>query len=267
MKNVLLLIHDDAGQEARLQAALDVTRALDGHLACLDVTIAPVMVDDYVPTGGSALLIAEEREREKANRAAVEARLAREGVPYDWRDVAGNLGACLRDAATLADVIVINRQLDHVHFPDMIALAGDLLVHAQTPVLAVPQQARGFDAAGAALVAWDGSQPAQEALQAAAPLLRLAREVTIVAIDNGTLRAPAEDAARYLARHGIEPLVRNVPAGREKASDLLLAELRSAGAAYLVMGGFGRSRMVEAMFGGVTRRLLANSPVPLLLAH
>src|SRR4051812_13689734 len=28
MKNVLLLVHDDAGQEARFQAALDVTRAL-----------------------------------------------------------------------------------------------------------------------------------------------------------------------------------------------------------------------------------------------
>ena len=27
MKNVLLLVHDDQGQEARLQAALDLTRA------------------------------------------------------------------------------------------------------------------------------------------------------------------------------------------------------------------------------------------------
>lgn len=26
MKNILMLAHDDAGQEARLQAALDVTR-------------------------------------------------------------------------------------------------------------------------------------------------------------------------------------------------------------------------------------------------
>jgi hypothetical protein len=28
MKSVLLLVHDDAGQEARLQAALDVVRAI-----------------------------------------------------------------------------------------------------------------------------------------------------------------------------------------------------------------------------------------------
>ena len=51
MKNVLLLIHDDAGQEARLQAALDVTRALEGHLTCLDVAIVPpVMGIDIVET-------------------------------------------------------------------------------------------------------------------------------------------------------------------------------------------------------------------------
>lgn len=40
MKTVLLLGHNDAGQEARLQAALDLTRALSGHLICVDIPIA-----------------------------------------------------------------------------------------------------------------------------------------------------------------------------------------------------------------------------------
>ncbi len=41
MKNVLLLVHDDVGQESRYQVALDLTRALQGHLMCLDVTYVP----------------------------------------------------------------------------------------------------------------------------------------------------------------------------------------------------------------------------------
>lgn len=41
MKNILLLVHDDDGQEVRLQAALDLVRALDGHLTCVDVTPRP----------------------------------------------------------------------------------------------------------------------------------------------------------------------------------------------------------------------------------
>ncbi len=47
MKNVLVLLHDDAGQEARFQCALDLTRAIDGHLTCVDVAMLPVAVEDY----------------------------------------------------------------------------------------------------------------------------------------------------------------------------------------------------------------------------
>jgi len=33
------------------------------------------------------------------------------------------------------------------------------------------------------------------------------------------------------------------------------------------MGGFGRSRLVESLFGGVTERLLKDAAVPLFLKH
>ena len=46
MKNILLLVHDDHGQEARLQAALDITRAVEGHLTCIDVTPYPLIAGD-----------------------------------------------------------------------------------------------------------------------------------------------------------------------------------------------------------------------------
>src|SRR5690606_25280467 len=86
MKNVLVLMHDDAGQEARFQAALDLVRALDGHLTCLDIAVAPAFVGDYADVGGTALLMGEERSRERANRAKLEARLKVEGVSYEWID-------------------------------------------------------------------------------------------------------------------------------------------------------------------------------------
>ena len=267
MKNVLLLIHDDPGQEARLQAALDLTRALGGHLSCLDVSILPMVVEDYVPVDGAALILADERERESKNRARTTARLEPEDVPWDWTDVTGDLDQALRDAAGLADIIVINRRLDGSDYPDMRALAGDLLVKGDTPVLAVPEDARCFDAAGHALIAWDGSDEAQNALQAATPLLALAGEVTILEIDDGSLHIPATEAARYLSRHGIEPRIRRAVTTIASADEVLLADIRLLGAAYVVMGGYGHSRLTEALFGGVTRRMLAESPVPLLLAR
>lgn len=91
MKNVLLLVHDDEGQEARLQAALDLTRALDGHLSCIDVALFPAMVGDiYSPGIAEAMLLTDEREREGKNKTALEARLAHEDVSWDWTDVTGN---------------------------------------------------------------------------------------------------------------------------------------------------------------------------------
>ena len=53
MKTVMVLIHDDASQEARLQTALDVVRAVEGHLLCLDVVQMPVIADGFGAGGGA----------------------------------------------------------------------------------------------------------------------------------------------------------------------------------------------------------------------
>src|SRR5687768_1972067 len=77
MKNILLLVHDDAGQEARFQAALDITRAVGGHLTCLDVAIPPVVSGELYVFSAEAVLLADERERQAANRQRLQDRLSR----------------------------------------------------------------------------------------------------------------------------------------------------------------------------------------------
>ncbi|WP_244650132.1 hypothetical protein [Sphingomonas sp. CFBP 13706] len=70
MKNILVLAHDDEGQEARLQAALDLGRALTGHITCLDVTyIPPILGNDYSEAGyAMAAVLADETTRESPTR-------------------------------------------------------------------------------------------------------------------------------------------------------------------------------------------------------
>lgn len=266
MKNILVLMHDDAGQEARFQAALDLTRSLDGHLTCLDVAITPVTVNDYATLGGSALLLADERVNESKHRARMDVRLQAEGVPYDWVDAVGFVSPSVRDAAPLADLIVLNRDVEHM-YPDMEEIAGETLIKSGRPMVAVPAEARGFDAFGVALVAWDGSAEAERALRAAVPLLKLAKSVTIIAVDDGSIQWPANSAAVYLSRHNINATVQNIGDIVDIPSTILLEQIEHHKAAYLVMGGFGHSRFTEAVLGGVTRRMLRESPVPLLLAH
>lgn len=266
MKNILVLMHDDEGQEARFLAALDLTRALDGHLICLDVAIAPVVVDDVAAGGMSAILLAEERTHEAANRSRMEARLQVEGVAYDWVDTTGFASHVVSDAAGMADLIVLNRDIKNA-YPDMDEIAGRVLLKSGRPVVAVPGNCRRFDAFGPALIAWDGSREAEAALRAAVPLLALAASVTIIECSDGSIKAPAEEAATYLSRHGIKPVIRRLPASIDLPSTILLDEIESRKAAYLVMGGFGHSRFTEALLGGVTRRMLHESPAPLFLVH
>lgn len=267
MKNVLVLMHDDAGQEARFQAALDLTRALDGHLTCIDVSIAPVFVGEYGVTGGEALLMADEQQREKANKSHMQARLATEGITYDWQDASGFLCPVLRDSVGLADLVVLNRRLDSIDYPDMRQAVGELVIKTGKPIVAVPEAARSFDAFGHALVAWDGSPASAAALRAATPLLTKASAVTILEIDDGSIKAPAEDAAEYLSRHGIKPLIQRDSSMIDLPSTMILDTIENIHAAYLVMGGFGHSRFIEATFGGVSRRMLSECPIPLFLAH
>lgn len=267
MKNVLLLLHDDVGQEARLQAALDLTRALDGHLTCLDVAMLPALVGDpYCPEGG-AILLQEERARESVNRTHVRERLEHEDVSWDLAEVTGDLSTCLKDAAGLADVIVVNRKLDEFPYPDMRELAGELVVKSGKPVIAVPDNIRSFNAVGRAIVAWNGSASSMAALHAATPLLKLSESVIIIEIDDGSLQTPAREAAAYLSRHGVHALIRLEKSHGRPTGDILMSEIRDRGAEYLVMGGFGHRRLAEALFGGVTRTLLEKSPVPLFLVH
>lgn len=269
MKNILLLAHDDEGQETRLQAALDVTRAVEGHLSCLDVITPPQVVaySDYSGLVESALMEME-RNRESANRTRLEARLAREDVPWDWQDATGFAASTIENNAGLADLVVLSLRLDENAPTEMRRLAGQVAKSADRPVLAVPKDGKGIDLSGPVLVAWDGSREADEALREAVPLLRLSSEVILFDLDDPEGTFAAEEAARYLSRHGIHARVD--VAHREIGDTIWSAILRhahEAGAAYVVMGAYGHSPAVETMLGGVTRSMLAQSDLPLLLAH
>ena len=111
MKNILLLVHDDAGQEARLQVALDVVRAVKGHLTCLDIAVPVMLAGDFYTGAGEAVLLGEEHARESANRERTEERLKKEGVSWDWHDATGYPAPVIRQFADFADLVVLSGQL------------------------------------------------------------------------------------------------------------------------------------------------------------
>lgn len=265
MKNILLLVHEDAGQEARLQAALDLTRALEGHLSCLDVAMVPLVAADIHGGAEQAMLLNEERDREKANRDRLEKRLNTEGVAWDWTDVIGGMAQAMVDASSLADILVLNRQLDEPSFLDMREITSSVLMKARAPVLAMPEKQKRF-AMDRALIAWDGSETCAATMRACVPLLKLATEVRLFTASEKSIQASPAAAARYLARHGIGAEIEVVDRGSANADQRISEAAQSWQADYVLMGAYGRGRLREA-FGGVTKRMLGGSPLPLLLGH
>jgi nucleotide-binding universal stress UspA family protein len=266
MKNVLLLIHDDEGQEARLQAALDLTRSLSGHLTCLDIVQIPVLSGSEYYPDAELMLLAEAREREAANAQHVRQRLETEDVAWSWIDHTGNIAPLIEGAAALADIIVLNTAIAAHIRPDMQSIVSDVVLKAGKPILAVPATRRGIALEGHVLVAWDGSPPAAEALRAATPLLARAVGVTILEI--GTIGGDAaEEAASYLSRHGVHARIERLDELEGGIAGMLLMIMEQRRPAYCIMGAYGHSRLRESLFGGITRRMLAEAPVPLFLSH
>jgi nucleotide-binding universal stress UspA family protein len=263
VKTILLHMDDDAAMEARFQAALSLARQQGGHLTCLQVRPVPYYpVDAGLSPGSSEIFLQSFEETVRVQRAAWEPRLGSEMVSWDWRVRTGSKVIELLDEAQLVDLIVIGVG-DEV--PGM-SVAGRLIVQSPVPLLAVPREASQFDPNGPMMVAWNGASEAANAIRHALPLLKSAASTHIVSIDDESRGLPSADVATYLSRHGIHADVQEWPA-KPTVEETLMAAAHELGASCIVMGGYGHSRARELVFGGVTRAMLKDCPVPLLLSH
>jgi nucleotide-binding universal stress UspA family protein len=166
----------------------------------------------------------------------------------------------------LTDVIVMS--LVGTQQRELSQILSAVVTHADAPVLAVPAGASRLQLEKPVLVAWKPTKEAAHAVKRAIPLLRQSSRVDVVTVDEGEASEfPTTALAAYLSRHGIKPELHSRTAGNVSTAETLLQTARELGSGLLVMGGYGRSRAMEYLLGGVTRRLLGASEVPLLLAH
>jgi nucleotide-binding universal stress UspA family protein len=261
VKTILLLAHTDNGQASRLQAAIDITRALRGHLICLDVARQTPIPNVF--GGITPMLAVVEAERELANRQVLTQRLERENISWDYSEATGQPGPCLAARSGLADLIVVSTG----HSASDAEVVEGTVLRCGRPILAVPHQPHRIRLNGHALICWDGSCDACDALRAAVPLLTIASRVTILAVDDGASGLPASEALAYLAHHRIHATLEVRPHMRVSVGATLLSETERLLPDFVVMGAYGHGRLQEAIFGGATRTMLRDSPAPIFLAH
>jgi nucleotide-binding universal stress UspA family protein len=274
-KSILLHVQRNESMTLRLQTALAIARASNAHLTCLHVTSVEAYVA-FDSLGGVYVMneimqmVADE---EAAMLGEVTAALANEDVSWDYRQTTGGVSVQLVGQAALTDLIVVSREPHDAAFPaSAIEIIGDVLNRSRAPLLIPTVKAPVCDPSGGALIAWDGSHEAANAVRAATDMLKLASQVHVVQIQNGRHTAiPDMALLEYLSRHGIHAEASVEDAlpdfSEEFVVSALLGRAAETKANYLVMGGYSHNRIGEYLFGGVTRTLLHDCPLPLLIAH
>jgi len=262
--------------EELLEVAVPMAIKHDAHLICLHVIPelefyqpAGMYYDGSIVEGQRKALQKEAEEIEEVVKKWSEPNNAK----IEWRCVTATNAQAIDyiiDQAMLVDLIIAEQRTPI----DAIDSRGDLpvqiVLNASRPVLAIPDGCKFDGIADRALVAWNPGKSASRALFDAIPLLRNAKDVTLFTVGSDTAKdglTPEQYMALTLNRHDIHAELIVQPKDRAKVGELILAQATQSDSDLLVVGCYGHSRLREIVFGGVTRHILRNAKIPLLLSH
>ncbi|KQX35495.1 universal stress protein [Variovorax sp. Root434] len=262
--------------EARTLLAARIARLHRSHLMGIvptGCTPAPSRPCSEEPAG-SALVEASLYLRRRAETVAhvFRSRLRPTPLSCDARLVDGEPVQAVVHLARASDLVVVG-QADEAAAVGSAErrLPEEVMLNAGRPVLIVPSTGCVKEGLDRILVAWDGSREASISLRGAMPLLRKAAHVTLVSLLRDGDANPADalnpvEMSGWLLRHGVQANVERLTTSLRFA-DVLLDRAEALGCELLVMGGYGHARVREQLLGGVTRDMLMQAGIPLLMAH
>ncbi|RXH02959.1 universal stress protein [Bradyrhizobium zhanjiangense] len=272
---VMVSLALDQSNEARLQVAGELAERFEA--AIVGVAAAQFAPPLYFADGAEAQVLIEDGEASVKRRlAGLEAQFRaatrNRGGHTEWRSAMDFPTRFVLEQARCADIVISGGQSPA--FSDAFALASakDLVMQAGRPLLVVPDNANWLDLRSV-LVAWKDTPEARRAVVDALPMLRKARDVTIVEIpeqgDNrSVVMAGVSDVAAWLARHGVTATARVSEAARNESAAAQLDKVAGdVGAGLIVAGAYGHSRFRELILGGVTQYLVTQSARSVLLSH
>jgi protein CrcB len=235
-----------------------------GRLKALAIRTPPaaaILPSEEVLTASREASIRAEQEHWSEGLRTAFAAWARgrsHNVRTDWLDVEGDPAEIITDHGRQADAIVVARPADHEseRMRDCLHAA---LFDTETPVLVVPPSSRGQFGKIVA-IAWKNDERAVKAVRASLPILRQAETVHVLCAGD-VAEAPA-----ILEDHDIPNVLQAIPTDGATGQRLLEAA-HEVGADLIVMGAFAHGEWRERVFGGVTRTMLAEADLPLLMRH
>lgn len=294
IKHILVLLDGDAADERALIAAFTLAKLFNGHVDAVHARPDPRVAIPLVTEGFSADMLerlireAEQADQERASHARhsfdtavanagihsvgypdADTAIASGSITATWREMVGQPEDILIQRGRCADLLLFAQPSDAP--ANILRLETALFDTGQPILLAAPGMVG--EALSSIAIAWDGSRQAARAIAAAMPLLRRARNATILTVDGGDdVNGPAASMitclSDHLAWHGISVAVDVLHRDGRPTGELLTGRAKEIGAGLLVMGGYGHSRFREMVLGGATRHVLGTAlECSVLIAH
>lgn len=238
-----------------------------------ELPLSPDIVQDLIDTAADLEKAASKAARSTLATLAAEAGIRIVGAPQktdavtvSYEEVNGHLSRALDREALLCDLVVFPpiRETDDPEIQDGFVRA---LTKLERPVLLSaekPPERIGRKVA----VGWDGSVACAHALMSALPYLEKAEAIEILTVEETPRNGRgAQSVAAYLALHGLSCSQRLLARGGRSVAEVLLETAADDGCDLLVAGGYGHSRLMESIFGGVTEHIVSHPKIPVFMMH
>ena len=268
---ILAVLMDHAGAAACLEAAGHAAAALPApRVLALHVRLDPdstIIPSEEILTQRQRAALALEAESEAAALHAIFAEWHAgrpAGLAADWLDVTGQAGETVGRHGAAAALVVMAAPVPHARGQVQEAFHAALF-DTHRLLLRVPHPGPVAPPRRIA-IGWKDSAVCRAAIAQGLPWLRAAEAVDllhVVARDKAELLA----AEALLRGHGIAASPHALPRGEAPVGRQLLAEAATLQADWLLIGAYRRPQAVEWLLGGVTRTVLQEATLPVLLQH
>jgi nucleotide-binding universal stress UspA family protein len=286
LKTILAAVTGQETDGATLAIATAIARRFNAHIDALHVRGDPRDAIPFLGEGASGVLIEQimaAAERDAGTRSgrarttfeawrsssglAVATRPGAEPAPsVAWREETGTEEECMARYGRVSDLIIVGRPPSDDSGASIVVFETALFDTGK-PVIVAPPSPPPALLEGPAVIFWTGSAEGSHAVSSAMPLLAAAKGVTVVASNPGGKPTDTGPLIDYLAWHGIRAQARDpLPITPTAGAELLSGATRE-GAAFLVMGAYTQSRLRQLIYGSVTKHVLTNASLPVLMAH
>jgi len=259
-----VLVHAGVDEQAPVRAR--VAAELAQHFDALLMGAGALAWDPYVDPslgyvdGGTVQALRDQLEEDlRSAEAGFHAACAAEAPRTAYKSYTDYPDRVLTALARGADLIVASaaKPGDDLR---RTARPETLIMESGLPVMVLGPGVERVEAESI-VIGWKDTRETRRAVGDALPLLKGARSVALVAVAEDEAAPPSEaslaDVVGRLARHGVSAQHQIVRQTGGAVSADLAAAAQARGADLLVLGAYGRSRVREWAFGGVTRELLS----------